>query len=105
MTTPLATHDYQPGGLQEALEFLKRTRAELRFLRKVRLWKDRMQVIDVNKDCFDIRGIGYADEDIIPLVRAVNTAYDPTTIHDPTELEFKEYNTGRRRPWAEDRVM
>lgn len=105
MATPLATHDFQPGGVQAALEFLKRTRAELRFLRKIRLWKDRMQVIDVNKDCFEIRGIGYPDADIVPLVRAVNTAYDPATLHDPTEQEYKEYNTGRRRCWAEDRVM
>ena len=40
MSTPLATHSYTPGGLDAALEFLKRTRSELRTLRKVRLWKD-----------------------------------------------------------------
>ncbi len=32
MRTPLATHDYTPGGLDAALEFLKRTRSELRSL-------------------------------------------------------------------------
>src|SRR5262249_58508026 len=68
MTAPLATHDYTPGGLEAALEFLKRTRAELRTLRKVRLWKDRLHVIDVNKDYFEIRGIGYADADVVALL-------------------------------------
>jgi hypothetical protein len=105
MSTPLATHDYTPGGLEAALEFLKRTRSELRQLRKVRIWKDRVHVIDVNKDVFEIRGLGYADADIVPLLNNINTAYNPQTIHDPTTDEYKEFMTGRRRPWAEDRVM
>jgi hypothetical protein len=105
MTPPLATHDYTPGGLAAALEFLKRTRWELRSLRKVRAWKDRLQIFDVNGDYFEVRGVGYPDADVVPLLRAVNTAFDPQTIHTPTELEYKELATGRRHPWAEDRVM
>ncbi len=105
MNTPLATHDYTPGGLDAALEFLKRTRAELRTLRKVRVWKDKVQVIDVNKDYFEVRGVGYSDADVVPLLRNLNTAFDPQKIHEPTELEYKEFDTGRRHPWAEDRVM
>jgi hypothetical protein len=105
MPTPLATHDYAPGGLEAALEFLKRTRAELRSLRHVRLWPDRFQVIDVNKDCFEIRGLGYGDPDIVPILRAMNTAFNPETVHHPVPGEYKEYDTGKRRPWAEDRVM
>ena len=105
MTTPLATHDYAPGGLPAALEFLKRTRSELRTLRKVRLWNDKLHVIDVNKDYFEIRGLGYADADVIPVLRSVNTAFDPKKIHEPSTLEYKEFDTGRRHPWAEDRVM
>lgn len=103
--SPLATHDYTPGGLDAALEFLKRTRAELRTLRLVRVWKDRFQVIDVNKDYFEIRGIGYPDADIIPILRAVNTAFNPETIHQPIEAEYKELGAGRRYTWAHDRVM
>jgi hypothetical protein len=105
MTTPLATHDYTPGGLDAALEFLKRTRSELRTLRKVRLWTDRLHVIDVNKDYFEIRGLGYGDADVVPLLRSINTAFNPETIHNPTAAEYKEFDTGRRHPWAEDRVM
>ena len=55
MTTPLASHDYQPGGLDAAMEFVKRTRSDLRTLRRVRLWKDRLEIIDVNKDWFEVR--------------------------------------------------
>jgi hypothetical protein len=105
MSAPLATHDYVTGGLETALEFLKRTRSELRQLRKVRLWKDKLHIIDVNKDYFELRGIGYGDADIVPLLRSINTAYNPATLHHPTADEYKEFDTGRRHPWAEDRVM
>jgi hypothetical protein len=105
MTGPLAVHDYVQGGLEAALEFLKRTRSELRSLRKVRVWKDKLHIIDVNKDYFEIRGVGYADADVIPLLRNINTAFDPKLIHNPTEADYKEFDTGRRHPWAEDRVM
>ena len=105
MSAPLAIHQYTQGGLEAALDFLKRTGAELRQLRKARVWRDKLHVIDVNKDFFEIRGIGYADTDIVPLLKSINTAYNPETIHQPAEDEFKEFNTGRRHPWAEDRVM
>ena len=105
MTTPLATHDYAPGGLNAALEFLKRTRSELRTLRKVRVWPDKLHIIDVNKDYFEVRGLGYGDADVVPLLRTINTAFDPQTIHNPTAAEYKEFDTGRRHCWAEDRVM
>ena len=105
MTAPLATHEYTPGGLEAALEFLKRTRWELRQLRRVRIGKDWLQVLDVNKDVFEIRGIGYPHEDIVPLLRMVNAAFNPETIHEPAGALYKEFDTGRRHPWAEDRVM
>jgi hypothetical protein len=105
MTAPLATHDFIPGGLDAALEFLKRTRSELRQLRRVRVWKDKLHIIDVNKDFFEVHGIGYPDADIVPLLRNINTAFNPQTIHDPTADDYKEFDTGRRHPWAEDRVM
>lgn len=105
MAQPLANHDFKQGEVEQALEFLKRTRSELRTLRKVRVFSDRLHVIDVNKDYFEIRGIGYKDEDIVPILRNLNTAFNPQTIHDATEHEYKEFDTGKRRPWAEDRVM
>lgn len=105
MSDPLAMHAYQPGGTEAALEFLKRTRAELRLLRMVRLGRDSFRVYDVNGDSFEIKGLGYLDPAVIPMLEDVNAAYDPDTIHRPTEAEYKELKTGRRRPWAEDRVM
>lgn len=105
MSTPKATHDFAAGQLDAAVEFLKRTRWELRSLRLARIWRDKLCVYDVNGDHFEVRGIGYGDADIIPLLKLVNTAYNPHTIHDATDLEFKELSTGRRHPWAEDRVM
>jgi hypothetical protein len=102
---PLATYDFAQAAPDAALEFLKRTRWELRSLRFVRVWKDRLQIFDINGDFFEIRGVGYADADILPLLKAVNTAFDPQTIHNETSLDFKELKTGRRYPWAADRVM
>ena len=105
MTAPRATHDYAPGGLAAALEFLKRTRSELRSLHRVRVWKDRVQVIDVNHDFFELRGIGYPDADVVPLLQNINTAFNPETIHNATDGEYKEFGAGNRYPWAHDRVM
>jgi hypothetical protein len=102
--TPLATFDFA-ADVPAALEFLKRTRWELRDLRKVRVWKNRFQVFDINGDYFEIRAVGYPDADIVPLLRAVNAAFDPATIHVPTADDYKEFLTGRRYTWAHDRVM
>jgi len=102
---PIASHHYRAGDLDAALEFLKRTRSELRMLRLVRVWKDCFRVYDVNGDCFEITGIGYPDVDIVAVLNAVNTNFKPELIHDSTDGEYKEFKTGRRYPWAADRVM
>jgi hypothetical protein len=102
---PLATCQYAPGNVEDLLEFLKRTRNELRLLRKVRVWKDLFRVYDINGDCFEITGIGYPDEDIRAVLNAVHTAYKPEAIHADLAGPYKEFKTGKRRPWAEDRVM
>jgi hypothetical protein len=102
---PLATLDFSTTDIAGVREFLKRTRAELRALHRIRLWPDRLQVIDVNKDCFEILGLGYTNPEIAEVLRFVNAAFDPQTIHEPGEKEFKEFGAGRRHPWAEDRVM
>ena len=101
----VATHAHQPGDLDATLEFLKRAWAELRQLRLARVWDDRMQVIDINGDAFEIRGLGYPDADIAAALKAVNAAFNPETVHEPIERGCKEFKTGRRYPWAADRVM
>ena len=105
MVVPLATFEFNPGGVEAALEFLKRTRWDLRALRKVHVFRDHLLIFDINGDCFEVRGIGYPDADVVPLLHAVNTAFDPATIHVEMKLEFKEFLTGRRYTWAQDRVM
>ena len=103
--TPLATHDFDPEHAQAALDFLKRARWDLRQLRKLHVYRDRFKVIDVNGDCLEVRGVGYPDAAVVGLLKAVNAAFDPETIHQSTDAEFKELAAGRRHPWAEDRVM
>ena len=103
--TPKATHEFQSGGVLAALEFLKRTRSELRMIRKVRVFADRLQVFDVNEDYFEIVGLGYADPDVVPVLKNLNTAYNPETIHAPTSEPYKEFGAGKRYTWAHDRVM
>ena len=104
-TEALAGHDFQPGGVDAVLQFLKRTRNELRMLRRVRVWRDRVQVFDVNGDYFEVRGLGYPDEEVVPVLDAVNTAYKRELIHNDFDGDYKEFKTGRRYPWAADRVM
>src|SRR5262245_9140344 len=103
-SSPKATHDYETGHVDAVLEFLKRTRSELRSLQKVRVWKDRVHVIDVNKDFFEIRGLGYLAPDIVPVLQNINAAFKKDTIHNPTSEEYKEFNAGKRYTWAQDRV-
>ena len=102
---PLATFDCDLYRLDDVLEFLKRTRNELRTLRLVRVWTDHLQVFDVNGDFFEVRGIGYPDNAIKTILDAVHTAYKPESIHNAFKGPYKEFKTGKRRPWAEDRVM
>jgi hypothetical protein len=101
----LASHLHRTGDVDGTLEFLKRTRSELRMLRMVRVWRDRLQVFDVNGDYFEVQGVGYPDTEIVPILRAVHTAFNPDLIHSAVDGEYKEFKTGRRHPWAEDRVM
>lgn len=103
--TPRAVFEYAPGRLAEALEFLKRTRSELRSLRMVRVWPDRVQIFDINRDLFEIRGLGYADPEVAPVLEMVNTNFKPESIHAPIDAPYKEFLTGRRYPWAHDRVL
>lgn len=104
MPEPIATCEYRD--LSSALEFLKRTRGELRSLRKARVWVDRFQVLDINGDSFEIRGVGFVNPEIVTLLRAINAAFDPNTIHQPPPSgEYRELGAGRRHTWAEDRVM
>jgi len=105
MVAPLSAYEYKPGDLNQALEFLKRARWELRETRKVWVWRDRFQVFDVNGDFLEIRGVGYPDADVVPMLWAVNAAFDPQTIHDQLPVEYKEFFTGRRDAWAANRAM
>lgn len=105
MSAPLATYDFSPADPSAAELFVRSTRWELREVWMVRVWTDRCRIFDVNKDFVEIRGIGYPDAAIVPLLRGVYAAFDPATIHEPTDTEYKEFLTGRRFPWAHDRVM
>ena len=105
MPEPLATHEFAEGGLEAALAFFRRTRAELRMLRRVRVSREWVRLFDVNGDYFELRGLGYADVDVIPVLNSFNTPFDPESIHSPIDAPYKEFITGRRYPWAADRVM
>jgi hypothetical protein len=104
-STPRASHRHEPGGVKSTLEFLKRTRSELRQLRRVCVWTDRLRIYDVNGDVFEIEALGYLDSEIIPVLDSLNAAYDPQSVHAAPTADPKEYRLGRCRPWAEDRVM
>jgi len=101
----LAQFQYLSGQVGDVLEFLKRTRNELRMLRKTWVFRDKVQIFDVNGDWFEVTGIGYPDADVIPVLDAVNTAFNRESIHKPIADEYKEFKTGRRYTWAADRVM
>ena len=43
--------------------------------------------------------------DIVPVLKSFDTPFNPETIHASFAGEYKEFKTGRRYPWAADRVM
>ncbi|MGQ0633949.1 MAG: hypothetical protein ACT4QC_05030 [Planctomycetaceae bacterium] len=101
----VASIRYEPGRLEEVREFLKRTRSELRIIRRTRVYRDRVCIYDVNDDWFEVENLGWTDADVVAVLAAVNAAFNRDTIHNPTEEEFKQFKTGRRYAWAADRVM
>ena len=105
MEQPLAFHDFADGGLDAALAFFRRTRDELRTLRRVQVSTDWIRLFDINGDYFELRGLGYGDADVAPVLRSFDTPFDPERIHLPIDAEYKEFKTGRRYPWSADRVM
>jgi hypothetical protein len=105
MSSPLAAHDFTDGGLEAALAFFRRTRAELRALRMVRVSMEWIRLFDINGDYFELRGLGYVDADVIAVLNSFNTPFDHESIPEPVKAEYKEFKTGRRYPWAADRVM
>ena len=102
---PIAQFRNEGGKPDEVLEFLKRTRSELRMLRKVRVWRKHIHVVDINGNFFEVTDLGYPDANVIPVLDALNTAYRRDAIHQEIDAEFKEFKTGRRYAWAADRVM
>jgi hypothetical protein len=105
MTVLRATHEFASGGLEAAIAFFRRTRGELRTLRMVRVSTEWVRLFDVNGDYFELRGLGYADPEIVPVLKSFDTPFNPETIHLPVSAPYKEFKTGRRYPWAADRVM
>jgi hypothetical protein len=105
MTDPLAIHDFANGGPEAAIAFFRRTRNELRMLRFVRVSTEWVRLFDVNGDYFELRGLGYNDPEIVPVLKSFDTPFNPETIHLPVPGAYKEFKTGRRYPWAADRVM
>jgi hypothetical protein len=105
MADPLAMHDFADGGLDAAIAFFRRTRSELRTLRLVQVSIQWVRLFDVNGDYFELRGLGYAEPEIVPLLKSFDTPFNPESIHAPVAAPYKEFKTGRRYPWAADRVM
>jgi hypothetical protein len=105
MSEPLATHDFADGGLDAAIAFFRRTRNELRMLRLVRVSTVWVRLFDINGDFFELRGLGYTDAAIVPVLKSFDTPFNPESIHAPVVAPYKEFKTGRRYPWAADRVM
>jgi hypothetical protein len=105
MSEPLARHEFADGGLEAAIAFFRRTREELRTLRMARVSTEWVQLFDINGDYFELRGLGYLDAEVVPVLKSFDTPFNPETIHVPIEAPYKEFKTGRRYPWAADRVM
>lgn len=102
---PVAVHQHVAGELAATLDFLKQMRYRLRELRLAHVGEHWLRAFDVNGDFVEITGVGYVDDEIVAVLDALNAVYKRESIHAPAARPYKEFKTGKRRPWAEDRVM
>lgn len=102
---PIAVHKHTAGQLEATLDFLKQMRYKLRELRLAHVGEHWLRAFDVNGDFIEVAGVGYADDEILLVLDALNAVYRRDSIHTPITRPYKEFKTGKRRPWAEDRVM
>ena len=83
---PVAVHAHCAGELDATLDFLKQTRDKLRELRLAHVGENWVRAIDVNGDACEIKGFGYRDAEIIPVLNALNAVFNKDTIHKPISL-------------------
>ena len=95
-TNPVAAHEHRPGQLAATLDFLKQVRYQLRELRLARVGENWLRAFDVNGDCCEITGLGYADAEILAVLDAINAAYKRESIHETVARPYKEFKTGKR---------
>ena len=64
-----------------------------------------MSIVDINKDRFVVEGLGFGDENLIELLRALGAAFDPQKLRQlgPDFTGLREYSLSRTWAWGAER--
>ena len=108
-TEPLAIHEHQAGELGKTLDFLEDEESELLWLgrhfgRKARLWKDKLQVIDVNGKFIEVRGLAGLHDDVKAILGRWGARHEPGTVHELPADGYREFWQIGEAPWPSDEL-
>jgi hypothetical protein len=72
---------------------------------RVRVERGRTAIIDINRDEFIVEGLGYGDENLIPLLQNLGAAFDPEELRrlPPDESAAREFPLSRAWAWGAER--
>lgn len=72
---------------------------------RVSVSADEVIIFDLNGDGFNIKGLGYGCEHLIPLLQTVGAAFDPRQLRKvkSSDPDLREYEIHRAWAWGEER--
>lgn len=96
---------YNPGEVEQVVQFFRRESGRLRFLTKVVISPDKTTIQDINRDTMEFVGLTYGDPALEALLADLEVVYDAESLKTAAaESRTVEYPLSARYPWAWERV-
>jgi hypothetical protein len=96
---------YDPGEPDVVRRILLAQRRGFNTANRVRVERGRTAIIDINRDEFVVDGLGYGDENLIPLLQNLGAAFDPKELRrlGKDESAVREFALSRAWAWGAER--
>ena len=96
---------YDPGEPDVVRRILLAQRRGFNTANRVRVERGRIAIIDINRDEFVVEGLGYGDENLVPLLQNLGAAFDPEDLRrlGPDESAAREFALSRAWAWGAER--
>ena len=99
------TYRYDPAEPDVIRRILLAQRRGFNTANRVRIERGRTSILDINGDSFVVEGLGYGDENLIPLLESLGTAFNPKELRrlGREESTTREYPLSRAWAWGAER--